>query len=178
MPSTSTWYPDNGPAGSMMIPDLAKHAVETSARSNAMIDSAYSSPASTIDSSYTKKPFRKWNDKTSDTTHSSVGRRYNRDTASLKDYGECYRRLGEGTSAVVMVVRKLGHDGRNEKLYAIKQFRKRKKSESEKEYMKKLTSEFCISSTFTHPNIVETIDLVLDDRKRYCTVMEYVCEKA
>ncbi|KAL0086245.1 kinase-like domain-containing protein [Phycomyces blakesleeanus] len=94
-------------------------------------------------------------------------------TASLKDYGECYRRLGEGTTAIVMVVRKLDSDGHSEKLYAIKQFRNRKKAESEKEYMKKLTGEFCISSTFSHPNIVRTIDLVLDDRKRYCTVMEY-----
>jgi serine/threonine protein kinase len=39
--------------------------------------------------------------------------------------------------------------------------------------MKKLTSEFCISSTFRHVNVVETIDLVLDDQGRYCTVMEY-----
>lgn len=73
-----------------------------------------------------------------------------------------------------MVVRKLGRDGRSEKLYAIKLFRKRSKSESQKDYMKKLTSEFCISSTFSHPNVIQTIDLVLDDRKRYCTVMEYV----
>ncbi|KAI9033579.1 kinase-like domain-containing protein [Phycomyces nitens] len=94
-------------------------------------------------------------------------------TANLKDYGECYRRLGEGTTAVVMVVRKLDSDGHSEKLYAIKQFRNRKKTETEKEYMKKLTGEFCISSTFSHPNIVRTIDLVLDERKRYCTVMEY-----
>ncbi|KAI9357083.1 kinase-like domain-containing protein [Pilaira anomala] len=100
-------------------------------------------------------------------------RRHRADTASLKEYGECYRRLGQGTTAVVMVLRKLGEDGRSEKLYAIKQFRKKQKQESQKEYMKKLTSEFCISSTFSHPNIVETIDLVLDDKKRYCTVMEY-----
>lgn len=101
-------------------------------------------------------------------------RRHRADTASLKEYGECYKRLGQGTTAVVMVVRKLDQDGRSEKLYAIKQFRKKQKQESEKDYMKKLTSEFCISSTFQHPNIVETIDLVLDDKKRYCTVMEYV----
>ncbi|PHZ11967.1 Pkinase-domain-containing protein [Rhizopus microsporus ATCC 52813] len=104
---------------------------------------------------------------------SKNARRHRADTASLKEYGECYRRLGQGTTAVVMVVRQLGEDGRSEKLYAIKQFRKKRKHESEKEYMKKLTSEFCISSTFSHPNVIETIDLVLDERKRYCTVMEY-----
>ena len=58
-------------------------------------------------------------------------------------------------------------------MYAIKQFRKRQKNETDKQYMKKLTSEFCISSTFSHPNVIETIDLVLDERNRYCTVMEY-----
>jgi protein-serine/threonine kinase len=104
----------------------------------------------------------------------SSARRHRAETGSLKEYGECYRRLGQGTTAVVMVVRQLDKDGRSQKLYAIKQFRKKQKHESEKEYMKKLTSEFCISSTFTHPNIVETIDLVLDEKKRYCTVMEYV----
>ncbi|GAN08417.1 pkinase-domain-containing protein [Mucor ambiguus] len=106
-------------------------------------------------------------------TNGGGARRHRADTASLKEYGECYKRLGQGTTAIVMVVRKLDQDGRSEKLYAIKQFRKKQKQESEKDYMKKLTSEFCISSTFQHPNIVETIDLVLDDKKRYCTVMEY-----
>lgn len=105
---------------------------------------------------------------------SSKSKRHRAQTGSLKEYGECYRRLGQGSTAVVMVVRQLGDDGRSQKLYAIKQFRKKQKHETEKEYMKKLTSEFCISSTFTHPNIVETIDLVLDEKKRYCTVMEYV----
>lgn len=109
------------------------------------------------------------------TATSNAPRRLHRaDTANLKEYGECYRRLGEGSTAVVMITRKF--EGKGEKLYAIKQFRKRQRSESEKEYMKKLTSEFCISSTFSHPNIVETIDLVLDDRKRYSTVMEYVSD--
>ncbi|KAG2196864.1 hypothetical protein INT47_011384 [Mucor saturninus] len=98
-------------------------------------------------------------------------------TANLREYGECYKRLGKGSTAIISICRskklntvdKLGES----KLYAIKQFRKRNKTETEKEYMKKLTSEFCISSTFHHINVVETIDLVLDDQNRYCTVMEY-----
>lgn len=101
-------------------------------------------------------------------------------TTNLRDYGECYKRLGKGSTAVISVCRSKtnvispsGRPGKSTKLYAIKQFRKRNKNETEKEYMKKLTSEFCISSTFRHPNIVETIDLVLDDQNRYCTVMEY-----
>lgn len=179
------WLPDNH-SGMAVVSDPAKQATTTnhkrpaSSSSASLIDSAYNSPSSTIESVHppstnqqnsSLRPKRLNNNNSSS---SSQGRSSRTTTASLKEYGECYRRLAEGTSAVVMVVRKLGKDGRNEKLYAIKQFRKRSKNETEKEYMKKLTSEFCISSTFSHPNVVQTIDLVLDDRKRYCTVMEYV----
>ncbi|KAI7908222.1 kinase domain-containing protein [Cokeromyces recurvatus] len=99
-------------------------------------------------------------------------------TTNLREYGVCYKRLGEGSTAIISICKskKISNNNNNAsqpKLLAIKQFRKRKRSETEKEYMKKLTSEFCISSTFHHVNIVETIDLVLDDQNRYCTVMEY-----
>ncbi|GAA5807456.1 hypothetical protein MFLAVUS_000817 [Mucor flavus] len=99
-------------------------------------------------------------------------------TTNLREYGECYKRLGKGSTAIISICRSkkinaVNSQDKTSKLYAIKQFRKRNKTESEKEYMKKLTSEFCISSTFHHENIVETIDLVLDDQNRYCTVMEY-----
>ena len=53
------------------------------------------------------------------------------------------------------------------------EFRKRRKNESEKEYVKKLTAEFCISSTLHHPNIVETVDLVQDENQHWCEVMEF-----
>lgn len=39
--------------------------------------------------------------------------------------------------------------------------------------MKKLTAEFCISSTLHHPNIVETVDLVQDEQQHWCEVMEF-----
>ncbi|KAF7732377.1 serine/threonine-protein kinase HAL4/sat4 [Apophysomyces ossiformis] len=173
---------------------ISRGSSRSTTSSMSMIDSAYTtSPSSTLDSAVsarnwaisntssrpsclTKQNTRQQLDerislKKEELKSSSI--RHRPDTASLKEYGECYRRLGEGTTAVVMVIRKLNENGHGEKLYAIKQFRKRNKSESDKEYMKKLTSEFCISSTFAHPNVVKTIDLVLDDRKRYCTVMEY-----
>lgn len=53
------------------------------------------------------------------------------------------------------------------------EFRKRRKNESEKEYVKKLTAEFCISSTLHHINIVETVDLVQDENQHWCEVMEF-----
>lgn len=97
----------------------------------------------------------------------------NTSTASLlKKYGVCDRAaIGKGATAVVRLAHKW--DRREEKLYAVKEFRKRRKNETEKDYVKKLTSEFCISSTLHHINVVETVDLVQDEQQHWCEVMEY-----
>lgn len=97
----------------------------------------------------------------------------NNSTASLfKKYGVCEKAaIGKGATAVVRLAHKW--DRSEEKLYAVKEFRKRRKNETEKEYVKKLTSEFCISSTLHHTNIVETVDLVQDEQHHWCEVMEY-----
>lgn len=94
-------------------------------------------------------------------------------TQSLsKKYGHCDRTaIGKGATSVVRLVHKW--DRMEEKLYAVKEFRKRRKNETEKEYVKKLTAEFCISSTLHHINIVETVDLVQDENQRWCEVMEF-----
>ncbi|BGP18299.1 hypothetical protein JCM10213_008472 [Rhodosporidiobolus nylandii] len=93
--------------------------------------------------------------------------------ASLsKKYGVCDKVIvGKGATAVVRLAHKW--DRTQEKLYAVKEFRKRRKNETEKEYVKKLTSEFCISSTLHHHNVVETVDLVQDEQQHWCEVMEY-----
>jgi protein-serine/threonine kinase len=91
-------------------------------------------------------------------------------------YGICDAGLiGRGATAVVRVARRLEDvDGKpSEKLYAVKEFRKRRKDETEKEYIKKLTSEFCISASLNHPNVVSTVDLVQDEHGQWCEVMEY-----
>ncbi|KAI7871925.1 kinase-like domain-containing protein [Spinellus fusiger] len=188
--SADIWLPEQR-ASPLLVSELAKQAamppthhpysahapVSASSSSNSTASSLDTriSPSSTLEKAEKIKSWFSRSSRPTPKPHVSPAPsiRHPRETANLKDYGECYRRLGEGTTAIVMVVRKLNENGQNEKLYAIKQFRNRKKTESEKEYMKKLTAEFCISSTFSHPNIVHTIDLVLDDRKRYCTVMEY-----
>ena len=97
----------------------------------------------------------------------------NNSTASLlKKYGICDKAaIGKGATAVVRLAHKW--DRREEKLYAVKEFRKRRKNETEKDYVKKLTSEFCISSTLHHTNVVETVDLVQDEAHHWCEVMEY-----
>ncbi|ORZ40461.1 kinase-like domain-containing protein [Catenaria anguillulae PL171] len=61
-----------------------------------------------------------------------------------------------------------------ERLFAIKKFRKRRKEESEKDYIKKLSAEFCISSSLHHPHVIETVDLIQDEQDQWCEVMEYM----
>lgn len=90
----------------------------------------------------------------------------------LKKYGTCERvAIGKGATSVVRLAHKW--DRTEEKLYAVKEFRKRRKNETEKEYVKKLTAEFCISSTLHHINVVETVDLVQDENQHWCEVMEF-----
>ncbi|KAG6856599.1 hypothetical protein H0H87_002691 [Tephrocybe sp. NHM501043] len=93
--------------------------------------------------------------------------------ASLSQkYGVCQKvAIGKGATSVVRLAHKW--DRAEEKLYAVKQFRARRKNETEKEYVKKLTAEFCISSTLHHPNIVETVDLIQDENQHWCEVMEF-----
>lgn len=93
-------------------------------------------------------------------------------TSLLKKYGVCEKvAIGKGATSVVRLVHKW--DRSEEKIYAVKEFRKRRKNETEKEYVKKLTAEFCISSTLHHINIVETVDLVQDESLHWCEVMEF-----
>ena len=56
--------------------------------------------------------------------------------------------------------------------FAVKEFRERRPEETEKEYMKKVTAEFCIGSALHHINIIKTIDIVTDNGNFY-EVMEY-----
>ncbi|KAJ3008206.1 UNVERIFIED_CONTAM: serine/threonine-protein kinase HAL4/sat4 [Siphonaria sp. JEL0065] len=77
--------------------------------------------------------------------------------------------LGRGATAVVRLCSPVNSD----KKYAIKEFKARRKGENQKSYIKKLTSEFCISSSLVHENVVRTVDLIQDEKKRWCLVMEY-----
>ncbi|KAK3808325.1 MAG: Pkinase-domain-containing protein [Benniella sp.] len=98
------------------------------------------------------------------------------DCSLLRKYGVCEKgNIGEGATAIVRLAHKLSEDEESEKLFAVKEFRKRRKDETEKEYVKKLTSEFCISSSLQHENVVRTVDLVQDEQQHWCEVMEYCC---
>lgn len=75
-------------------------------------------------------------------------------------YGRKDSVLGRGATAVVRLCCPANASTMR---CAIKEFRKRRKDERQKEYVKKLVAEFCISSSLDHPNVVKTIDLIQDE---------------
>ncbi|KAI8064689.1 kinase-like domain-containing protein [Gongronella butleri] len=83
-------------------------------------------------------------------------------------YGTWGRYIGKGAGGCVRLIRR----STDQKTFAVKQFRKRLANESEKDYVKKVTAEFCIGSTLRHPNIIETLDIVQEDSTFY-QIMEY-----
>ncbi|KAJ5220755.1 uncharacterized protein N7469_009642 [Penicillium citrinum] len=95
-------------------------------------------------------------------------------TASLVDkYGKCQEIVGRGAFGIVRISHKVDPaDSKCEQLYAVKEFRRRPQ-ETAKKYQKRLTSEFCISSSLRHPNVIHTLDLLQDAKGDYCEVMEY-----
>lgn len=95
-------------------------------------------------------------------------------TATLVEkYGKCQEIVGRGAFGIVRISHKTDpKDSRLEQLYAVKEFRRRPQ-ESPKKYQKRLTSEFCISSSLRHPNVIHTLDLLQDAKGDYCEVMEF-----
>jgi serine/threonine protein kinase len=87
---------------------------------------------------------------------------------SFPDYNQI---IGQGTSGVVRLAVSKSDPSR---IFAVKEFRKRKKTEEYHEYLRKMTSEYCIASTMVHENIVQTIDIA-HEHDRWYEVMEY-CE--
>ena len=91
----------------------------------------------------------------------------------IEKYGKCQEIVGRGAFGIVRISHKPDpSDSKNELLYAVKEFRKRPQ-ETPKKYQKRLTSEFCISSSLRHPNVIHTLDLLQDAKGDYCEVMEY-----
>lgn len=86
-------------------------------------------------------------------------------------FHDYHKIIGKGASGVVRIG--FFKDDETHPL-AVKEFRKRRKDESRCDYLRKLTSEFCIAARMNHPNIVHTLDIVFDG-KRWYEVMEW-CE--
>jgi len=94
----------------------------------------------------------------------------NASTTLVEKYGKCQEVVGRGAFGIVRIShKKLGN---SEKLFAVKEFRRRPE-ETEKKYSKRLTAEFCISSSLRHPNVIHTLDLLKDQKGDYCEVMEF-----
>ncbi|GAB1320172.1 serine/threonine-protein kinase HAL4/sat4 [Madurella fahalii] len=87
-------------------------------------------------------------------------------------YGKCQEVVGRGAFGIVRISHKKMENGVGEKLFAVKEFRRRP-DETEKKYSKRLTAEFCISSSLRHPNVIHTLDLLKDSKGDYCEVMEF-----
>ncbi|KAJ6496593.1 other/HAL protein kinase [Mycena vitilis] len=87
-----------------------------------------------------------------------------------KKYGKWGRVLGSGAGGTVRLIKGSTKSGGS--IFAVKQFRPKRTGESEKEYQKKVTAEFCVGSTLKHPNIIATVDIV-SDHGHYYEVMEY-----
>ncbi|KAI8645521.1 kinase-like domain-containing protein [Parasitella parasitica] len=81
-------------------------------------------------------------------------------------YGQWGRYIGKGAGGSVRLIKQ------KNKTLAVKQFRKRFSHETEKDYVKKVTAEFCIGSTLHHPNVIETLDLIQEEENFY-EIMEY-----
>ena len=91
----------------------------------------------------------------------------------VEKYGRCQEIIGRGAFGVVRISHKADPtDASVEQLFAVKEFRRRPQ-ETQKKYTKRLTSEFCISSSLRHPNVIHTLDLLTDAKGDYCEVMEY-----
>ncbi|KAL0071507.1 serine/threonine protein kinase [Marasmius tenuissimus] len=87
-----------------------------------------------------------------------------------KKYGKWGRVLGSGAGGTVRLIKASTKNGGT--IYAVKEFRPKRTGETEKEYQKKVTAEFCVGSTLKHPNIIETVDIV-SENGHYYEVMEY-----
>ena len=83
-------------------------------------------------------------------------------------YGKFGKVLGSGAGGSVRLLKR-SSDGVT---FAVKQFRERHTWESEKDYSKKVTAEFCIGSTLHHGNVIETMDII-QEKDRWYEVMEY-----
>ena len=83
-------------------------------------------------------------------------------------YGKFGRALGAGAGGSVRLMKR-SSDGVT---FAVKQFRPKHANESEKDYNKKVTAEFCMGSTLHHGNVIETMDIIHEKGSWY-EVMEY-----
>lgn len=87
-------------------------------------------------------------------------------------YGKCVGLIGKGSYGIVKLVSKQDMATKKEIFYAVKEL-KRKDGEDVSHFSTRLTSEFVISNSLSHLNIVKTIDLMRNPQGIYSEIMEY-----
>ncbi|SCV05272.1 LANO_0H03840g1_1 [Lachancea nothofagi CBS 11611] len=85
-----------------------------------------------------------------------------------KRYAKTGESLGAGAGGSVKLVRRI----QDNKVFAVKEFRTKFEHEAKRDYVKKITSEYCIGTTLRHSNIIETVEIIYDNN-RILQVMEY-----
>ncbi|OAQ89930.1 HAL protein kinase [Purpureocillium lilacinum] len=113
-------------------------------------------------------PSIKTGTKTPPSSRSTTQLPFGEDHGLTSKYGKLGKVLGSGAGGSVRLMRRKD-DGT---VFAVKEFRARHTYETEKEYNKKVTAEFCVGSTLHHGNIIETLD-ILQEKGRWFEVMEY-----
>lgn len=88
--------------------------------------------------------------------------------SGITKYGQIGRDMGSGAGGSVrMMERPSDH-----KVFAVKEFRKRRPNESMQKYAKTMTAEYALGAALHHKNLIETIDLIKEGDKYY-EVMEF-----
>lgn len=85
-----------------------------------------------------------------------------------KRYQRFGESLGAGAGGQVKLVRRLT----DQKVFAVKEFRAKFTTESRRDYVKKITGEYCVGSTLKHANVIETVEISFEN-DRLVQVMEY-----
>lgn len=86
-----------------------------------------------------------------------------------KKYGKWGKVLGSGAGGTVRLIKR----SKDHTVYAVKEFRPRRNGESEKEYVKKVTAEFCVSAVLPgRPSIVAKLTRLLISTRldRHCII--------
>ncbi|KAK3996315.1 kinase-like domain-containing protein [Cladorrhinum sp. PSN332] len=89
-----------------------------------------------------------------------------------KILGRHGKALGRGGHAKV---KQMARKGCPTEVVAVKEFRSKTRAETREEYEKKIKSEYTLSKSLNHPNVVSTIRLCID-HGRWNHVMEYCAE--
>ncbi|CCF56190.1 hypothetical protein KAFR_0A07560 [Kazachstania africana CBS 2517] len=136
---------------------------------NATASNLSNSPgiSSNISAVSNKQPFTpgSYNSVNSDTIYSATNEV---SQPFSKRYFRTGEDLGAGAGGSVKLVKRLS----DSKILAVKEFRLKFENETKRDYVKKITSEYCIGTTLHHQNIIETVEIVYDNN-RMLQVMEY-----